>query len=176
MYLARGLSAVSARLEAQEAAATLLQAMTNTNDARALRYLAEGLAAVSARLDAQKAANLSATAATLLTQVMTMTNDPGALGILAEGLSAVWPGLDAQEAAAWPPWLAPRFMQTITLKNDTNAWYLAQHLSAVLGNDHRDKRARAVAATVGCLRDSQGLPGAVLMLRPASEPFPPPPL
>jgi hypothetical protein len=49
---------------------------------------------------------------------------------------------------------------------------LAQGLSVVLGNDQRDKHAEAVAAAVGCLHDSQRLPGALSLLCQATEPFP----
>jgi len=47
---------------------------------------------------------------------------------------------------------------------------LAQALLAVLANAQRDKHARALAATIGCLDDNQGLFGAVLLLRLAAEP------
>jgi hypothetical protein len=61
----------------------------------------------------------------------------------------------------------------MTKMNDANAlYYLARGLSAVLGNAQRDKRAQAVAATIGYLHDGQGLPGALVLLRPAAEPFP----
>jgi hypothetical protein len=171
--LARGLLVVADRLEAKEAArvcaaaaATLTQAMTKTNDDAPLDFLARGLSAVAVRLEPKDAAEAAAT----LTQAMTKTNDAFALNHLARGLSAVAVRLEAKDAAE----AAATLTQAMTKTNDalgllTN---LAQGLSAVLGNAGREKRAEAVAATVGCLHDCQGLPGAVLLLRPAAEPYP----
>ena len=169
--LARGLSEVAARLEPKEAArasaeaaATLTQAMAKTNgptalQSTALRSLAEGLSAVAARLEPKEAA-------ALLTQAMAKTNDPGALRYLAEGLSAVAARLEPKEAAA-------TLAQAMAKTNGPGALrYLAVGLSAALGNAQRDKRAEAVAAAVGCLYDRQALPGALLLLGPATEPFP----
>jgi hypothetical protein len=60
----------------------------------------------------------------------------------------------------------------MTQADNPTALYLVRGLSAMLGSDQRDKRAEAVAATVGFLHECQGLPGAVSLLRPAAEPFP----
>jgi hypothetical protein len=111
-------------------AATLTQAMTRTNDLRALISLARDLSAVAPRLEPEAAARRYAEAAGALTQAMTRTNDPAFLTAL------------------------------------------AQNLSEILGEDRRLKRALAVAAPVGFLHDSHGLPGALTLLRPAVEPFP----
>jgi hypothetical protein len=54
----------------------------------------------------------------------------------------------------------------------TNSRDLTRALAAALGDGHCDQRAEAVAATVSCLHNSQGLLGAVSLLRPATERFP----
>jgi tRNA A-37 threonylcarbamoyl transferase component Bud32 len=171
--LAQGLSTLATRLEPQEAAATLIQAITKTNDIIALRFLPRGLSAVAARLEPQEAARVSAAAAATLTQAMAKTSDPNALRALAEGLSLVAARLERKDAARVSAAAAATLTQAMAKTNDSYTLsYLAESLSAVLGDGQRDKRTAAVAATVGGLHDSQGLPGAVLLLRPATEPFP----
>jgi tRNA A-37 threonylcarbamoyl transferase component Bud32 len=184
LYLARGLSAVATSLEPKEAArvsagaaVTLSQAMAKTNDSSTLQSLAQGLAAVAGRLEGKDAAAAAAT----LTQAMARKNDAVddasdaavALGSLAEGLSALAARLEPREAARVSARAAATLMQAMTQTNNTTALVLLEwHMSAVLGDAQRDMRAAAVAATVGGLHDSRGLPGAVLLLRPATEPFP----
>ena len=75
--------------------------------------------------------------------------------------------LEPKEAAE----AAATLMQAMT-KEDPNIGILARSLSAILGDDRRLERAQTVAATVGCFHESQGLPGALALLQPASEPFP----
>jgi serine/threonine-protein kinase len=173
IQLALGLSAAAAGLEpkeAAEAAATLTQAMAKTNDPFALRWLAQALSALAARLEAKEAARVSAEAAATLTEAMAKTNDPMALSYLAQGLSVVAARLEPKEAPRVPAEVAATLIQAMA-KRSTDA-ALAQGLSVVLGNPRWDTRAESVAATVGCLHDGQGLPGAVLLLRPATESFP----
>ena len=93
--LARGLSAVAARLdpkEAAEAAAALTQTLSKTTDPNATIYLARGLSAVAARLEPKEAAE----AAAALIQDLSKTTNPYT-NSLAKSLSAV---LSPQESAA----------------------------------------------------------------------------
>jgi tRNA A-37 threonylcarbamoyl transferase component Bud32 len=90
--LAKGLSAVAARLDTKEAAAactkaaaTLTEAIGKTTAPFALGALAEGLSAVAARLDTKEAKEAAAT----LTEAISKTTNPYALRALAQGLSAV---------------------------------------------------------------------------------------
>ena len=103
--LARGLSAVAARLEpkgAAEAAATLTQAMTKTNDADALGSLAQGLSAVAARLESKEA--LAAEAAATLMQAMAKTNDPdGLLSLLRRACRRWRPAWNPRRLRRPPP-------------------------------------------------------------------------
>jgi hypothetical protein len=173
-YLEQGLTAVAARLgpkEAAEAAAALMQAMTRPDNVGALGYLAQGLSAVAARLEPKEAAE----AAAALMQAMTRKDNAFALGYLAQGLTAVAARLEPREAARVSAEAAATLTQAMA-RTDTNyddaLWYLAQGLSAALGDGQRDKRAEAVAAAVGGLQGSQILPGALVVLGPAVEPFP----
>jgi hypothetical protein len=167
---------VAARLEAKEAArvcaaaaATLTQAMSKTNNPNALYSLASVLSTVATRLEAKEAARVCAAAAATLTQAMSKTNDALALSDLAPGLSVLAAHLEAQEAVEVAATLTLAMSKT---NNPKALQSLARALSAVVGNTDRDRRAKAVAATVGCQAGCQGLPGAVLLLRPAAEPLP----
>jgi hypothetical protein len=171
--LAQGLSMVAARMEPREAAALLTQAMTHTQNPNALEILAQGLSAVAARMEPTEGTRVSAEAAATLTKAMTRTNDANNLWALAQGLSAVAARMEPKEAARLSAEAAAALTQVMTRTNDDYALSsLAQALSAVLGDGRRLERARAVAATVGYLHASQGLPGALALLRPAAEPFP----
>jgi hypothetical protein len=97
---------------ATQAAASLMQAMTKTNDPGALLVLAEGLAAVAARLDAKEAARVSAEAAATLTQAITKTGNPDVLRPLAEGLAAVAARLEPKDAAKVAATLTQAMNQT----------------------------------------------------------------
>jgi hypothetical protein len=104
---------------------------------------------------------------------MTQTNNVGTLRSLAQGLSVVLGRLEPAEAARVSAEAAAILIQSMTRTTDPSFLTMfAESLSAVLGNDQRDRCAEAVAAAVGCLHDGPGLPGAVLLLRPAAEPFP----
>jgi hypothetical protein len=84
------------------------------------------------------------------------------------GLSAVAARLEPKEVAA----AAGTLTETIAKTNNPIALAsLADGLSAALGKAQRNKRAEAVAAAVGCLYNRQALPGALLLLGPATEPF-----
>jgi tRNA A-37 threonylcarbamoyl transferase component Bud32 len=105
--LTRGLAALTARLNASEAAATcaraaatLVQAMSTTAHPFALPELAKGVASLAAPLDAGEAAATCARAAATLVQAMSTTANPFALQVLAKGLGAVAARLDAGEAKA----------------------------------------------------------------------------
>jgi hypothetical protein len=132
--LAQELSAVSARLEPQEAAqaaagaaAILLQAMRDTKEPYALGLLAQGLSAVSGRLGFKEAAQAAAT----LTQAIKDTKDPYALRGLAQGLSAVAAWLGPQEAAQAAAQVAATLTQAMKdTKNLLALGWLAEGLSA----------------------------------------------
>jgi serine/threonine protein kinase len=98
--LAESLSAVAARLEPKEAAATLTQAMSKTTNPFSLASLAQSLSGVAACLEPKEATQVCAQAAATLTQAMSKTTNPDALQFLAEGLSAVAARLEPKEAAA----------------------------------------------------------------------------
>jgi hypothetical protein len=98
--LARGLSAVAARLGPQDAgraADALTRALAETTDADALGALARGLSAVAARLGPQDGARLCSQAADALTRALAKTTHPKALGALAQGLSEVLVRVDSPE-------------------------------------------------------------------------------
>jgi hypothetical protein len=89
--LARGLSALAARLEAKDAkepAAALAHAMTQTKNARALLALAEALSGVAARLGPKEASETCAQPAAALMLCMSMRNDWEALPELSKALAA----------------------------------------------------------------------------------------
>ena len=119
--------------EAAEAAATLTEAMTKTNDPNALRNLAQGLSAVSGRLEPKEAARVSAQAAAAFTQAMTKTNDTNALDSLAQGLSAVSDRLEPKEAARVSAQAAATLTQAMNKTNVPSYVLvnLADRLSAV---------------------------------------------
>jgi hypothetical protein len=176
--LAEALAAVTLRLDSRETsnlaaqgAGTLMQVMSKTGDPNALRALAQGLSAVAARMEPREAAQASAHAARTLIQVMSTTNDPNALRTLAEGLSAVAARMEPREASNVSTVAAA--LLTLALSRNSNP-DSAQALSTVLGDQDespRRHRIRAVAATVGYLQDNRGFPGALVLLRPAAEPF-----
>ena len=200
MVSARLVAVAAARVSGQ-AAATLTQAMTRTNDTGTLVMLAQSVSEVAARLDGKAAGETAAT----LTQTLTATSDLAAIQSLAQGLSAVatrLEGTEAGEVAAAlaqamsktnnvyavrslaealaavsarmePNEAAVTLTQAMTKTDDVKTLQpLARGLSEVLGDAKQDARARAVTATVGLLHNNQGLPGAALQLRPAVEPFP----
>jgi hypothetical protein len=106
-YLARALSAVSARLEPRaasqvcgQATATLIQAMTRATDDKAMQSLAAGVSAVATRLQSNEAAQIAAT----LIQVMSKATEADytdnlRLQYLALGLSPVVARLEPKDAA-----------------------------------------------------------------------------
>jgi hypothetical protein len=170
--LAQGLSAVAARLGAEDAAqtaATLVQAIKDTTTLPALQSLAQALSAVAARLEARDAAAVTAPAATTLVQAIKDTKDPGALYSLAQGLSAVAARLEATAAAT-------TFLQAMTDTKDPRALRsLAQGWSAALSAvPPAEIPARsATAAAAGAFPAGTGHPLAALaLLLPAAEPPP----
>ncbi len=95
---AQGLSAVAARMEPREAAATLTQAMTRTNHPYALQILTKSLSDASARLEPKEVASVSEQADALLT-TMTATKAPFPLRDLAMRLSELAVRLEPRQAA-----------------------------------------------------------------------------
>jgi hypothetical protein len=95
--LSLSLSAVAARMEPGQAATTLIQTMTTTKDAQALRLLSQGLSAVAARMEPGQAAEFCAQAAATLTQARNSTMDKFALARLPEDLSALLASVDHPE-------------------------------------------------------------------------------
>jgi hypothetical protein len=174
-FLTEGLAEAKARLEPKVAApasaqaAALTQAMNKTNDRVALQSLALRLSEMAARLEPDDAAQAAAT----LTHTMSRTNDPYALAVLARSLSNVASRMEARKAARASPEAAVTLLQAMARTNDpTPLTMLAQGLSALLGDGQRLDRVRAVAAAVGSLAESRGLPGVLALLRPAAEPLP----
>ena len=194
LYLAQGLAAVSMRLEAKEAArvstetaAKLTLAMTKPNDANALRNLAQGLSVVSGRVEAKEAADAVATLLRLLAKSHYSSpptfDDNGKLNKhiwvdttahyqLAKSLLAMSVRLEPKEAARVAAQAVAILTQTMAKTDGAGVEYLRHGLSEVLGNDQRDQSALAVATTIGCLPESKGFPGAVLLLHSTMEPFP----
>jgi serine/threonine protein kinase len=133
--LAEGLAAVTARLEAKEAArlsgvaaATISQAMTKTTSGILLRILAQGLATLAARLDPKEAGEAAATILLAMSKMTDRYEDLSTLGHLAEGLAALATRLDpkeAGEAAATLSQAMTRPCHPVTLRS------LAQALSAL---------------------------------------------
>jgi len=115
------------RALAGRTAATLLQAMRQTNDPFALGSLAEGLSAVAAHLEPEQGAEAAAT----LAQAMTRTTEPSALSDLARGLTAVSDRLEPKEAAQAYGQAAATLTQAMTQKEPVALRSLAKSLSAV---------------------------------------------
>jgi tRNA A-37 threonylcarbamoyl transferase component Bud32 len=171
--LLNGLSAVTARLDAKDAAqaAGILgqamkdtkEAMKDTKDALALQLLAQGLSAVAARLDAKDAAVVTGEAAGILGQAMKDTKDAFALQWLAQGLSAVAARLDAKAGT-------PVLLQGMTLTNDPKALIeLAHGLVAVRAQEIPSRSAMAASAVAFPTGNSDAL-AALALLLPAAEP------
>jgi tRNA A-37 threonylcarbamoyl transferase component Bud32/predicted transcriptional regulator len=139
---ARGLSAVAARLEAKEAAATLVQAMKDAKDPDALSWLAQGLSAIAARLEARDAGP----AAAALAQAMRDAKDPRAMYGLARGLSAAAARLEPKEAAT-------TLLRAMKDAKDSSALsQLAQGLSAVAARLEAEDAGPAAAALVEAVK------------------------
>jgi hypothetical protein len=157
--LARGLSAVAARLEAQEAAvatapaaATLLQALKDNKNTSALQSLAQGLSAVADRLEAKDAAQAAATFA----QAMKDTKDPYTLSALAGALSAVAARLEAKDAARSTGQAAATLAQAMKdTKYPGGLHLLAEGLSAVAGRLEPQYAAQVAATLVQALKDTK---------------------
>jgi hypothetical protein len=101
--LEQGLTALAARLKAQDAAAAatkLMQAMTRRTSPETLRPLASALATLAVRLEPAEAANVGSKAAATFAQGMTRTTDPFLRRALARGLAATAGHLEAKEAAS----------------------------------------------------------------------------
>jgi tRNA A-37 threonylcarbamoyl transferase component Bud32 len=156
--LARGLSAVAARLEAADAAraaTTLFEVMKDAADPDDLSALREGLSAVAeclsglaARLEAADAAR----AATLLLQAIKDAKDPRALWAPARGLSAVAARLEATDAAR----AATLLLQAIKDAKDPRALsWLAECLSAVAARLEAADAARAAITLVQAIKDAK---------------------
>jgi hypothetical protein len=150
-YLARGLSAVAARLGPEEAARLLTEALTKEKEPDARRSLVDGLSAVAARLGPEEAARHAAAAARLLTEALAKETIPGARYWLAQGLSAVAARLGPAEAAA-----AARLL-TEALARETDflaRYHLARGLSAVLARLGPAEAARHAAAAARVLSEA----------------------
>jgi hypothetical protein len=100
--LAQGLSAVTRRLEPEEAAsvttqatAIVAQAIKDTNNSQALTQLARCLSTVAGQMESNEAALVG----TKLAAAFKGTGDPDALSDLAHGLSVTVAGMEPKEAA-----------------------------------------------------------------------------
>ncbi len=140
--------------------------MTLTTDPLALGILGQGLSLVSARLEPGEAVSTASS----LTKAMSRTNHPQALWLLAEALSVVAARLEPREVATAADTLIRALARTTS--SDPLQGHLTQGLAAVLGDGQRLEQAQVVAATVGSLTDSHGLPGALTLLQPALKPWP----
>ncbi len=102
--LSEGLSAVAARMDANEAAVLLIRAMTmKTADPHALRLLAEGLSRVAPRMDRKNANKVCEQAAATLIKAVAFQTDFQSTAeaqdvTLARGLSALAAQMDAKDA------------------------------------------------------------------------------
>jgi hypothetical protein len=147
--LARGLSALVARLEAADAAQaafTLAQAIRETRDLNALRPLARGLSSVAARLEPRDAAQATATLLAALKDIKYL--DP-----MAEGLSALAGRLEARDAAQTAAALLAAMKE---FKGPYALDPLARGLSAMAGRlEPRDAAALAAEAVPILLRAMQ---------------------
>jgi tRNA A-37 threonylcarbamoyl transferase component Bud32 len=145
--LAQGLSAVTARLDAKdaaEAAGSLVQAIKDTDDANALPSLAQGLSAVAARLEAKDAA----AAASILVQAIKDAKSANALGWLAQGLSAVAARLDANDAAEAAGILVQAMKDT---KNASALQVMARDVAALAARLDANDAAAVTAPAAGIL-------------------------
>jgi hypothetical protein len=133
--LARGLSAVAARLDAKEAmelctiaATTLTEAISKATDPSELRAFAQGIATVAACLGRQEAAAACTKAAGALTQAIAKHKRPGRLLGLGTGLSALVTYLEPNELTK----VATALTDTINKTSDPDVLEaLPQALSAV---------------------------------------------
>jgi tRNA A-37 threonylcarbamoyl transferase component Bud32 len=149
--LAENLAAVSAWLEAKEAAVALVQAMAKCANADARYYLAKGLAGVAVRLDPKEASRVCSAAAATLTQAIrattnSLTTNPLELLSLGFGLRWVAPWLEPKEAGRIGVTLT-KVMAEVT---DAGALcYLAHTLAAVAErlDPHEAARLCSQAAT-----------------------------
>jgi hypothetical protein len=134
LHLALALSAVSAHLEAKEAAqlcrqpaASLVQAMSNTTSPYTMQFLARSLSAVAARLEPREAAQLCGQAAAILTQNVSKVTNPYFLNYLAWGLDSLAAHLESQEAARLCGQLTAPLTQAM-IDAQANAFVFAQSL------------------------------------------------
>jgi hypothetical protein len=110
----------------------------------------------------------TAVVARTLLQAIERTNEPPTLELLVRNLSAVAARLEPRDASQ----AAAALMLPMTRTEDYLVLTaLKDGLAALLGNGRRLERARSVTTTVGSLHQGQGLPGALVLLQPAAEPF-----
>ena len=155
-YLAQGLSAVTARMEAKDAttataqaATILLQAM---KDGGPLPSLAQGLSAVATRMEPQDAAKATSRAAIILVQAMKDTKDPAALTPLARGLLAVGARLEVKEAVQ----VATILVQAMKGTRDEYLLHsLADGLEAVAASMDPEDAAQAATTLVQAIKDNK---------------------
>jgi hypothetical protein len=187
-FLAEALATVAARLEPEEAATTLLQAMTTKSvdwpaparDPFALGTLAQGLSAVAANLEAKDAAIVCGKAASLLSQATAGTTEPGTVQALTLALAQA--GADQSITVAnnlEPHELASLLIQTLTQTTEPSTLrYLTLELSAVLSRQPVTKLPGSVAGTVALVGTAPtpfaALAGAPGVTAPLLEPPPPP--
>jgi tRNA A-37 threonylcarbamoyl transferase component Bud32 len=133
--LQRGLGAVAPHLapaDAAQAARTLTQALTRTNNPEAQVELARALTEVAARMGREEAAGHCAQAARILTQALAKISSPAAAPSLAKGLAALAMHLRPKEAAEHCAQAARTLSQTLaTTSNPTALPSLAKGLAAV---------------------------------------------
>jgi hypothetical protein len=157
--LARGLAAVSVRMEARDAAAvaaqaatTLLQFMKDAKNLFALNSLAVSLSAVSAHMEAREAAAVAGQAATILLQAMKESLNRGlALRMedLTEGLLAVAVRLEARDAAQ----AVTMLVQATKAGADTLGVAREMDWSALMTRLDASDAAQAAASLVQAMKD-----------------------
>jgi hypothetical protein len=155
-FLAQDLSAVAARMDPREAAATLAQALKDTKDPRALHSLAQGLSAVANRMDAKEAADATALAAATVFRSVASAADPTRLKIL-----GVYAGIRDRVSR-------PRLSQFAS--DPTARGISAQFLAALLSTVSPAEVSRRVAS-VACVGTGHPLT-ALPFLVAAAEPLP----
>ncbi len=144
--LAKGLKETAARMEPKEAAATLTQAKTRTNEYGALEVLGLGLSEAFARRRKEEDPVSAQVAA--LTQAISKTYNRAGLQSQAQGLSDLAARLEPDDAAK----AAAALTQAMNRTNDPNALaVLARALSNVAARLEGGEAARVSVEAAGAL-------------------------
>jgi serine/threonine protein kinase len=146
-------SAAVIRMNNQDAAGTLLQAMVEARHPSELQGFAEALSRVAARMEPKEAARVCSQAAAILTGSMARhpNNDPGfspyALALVAKGISAIAPFLDREEASNLRSQTIASLSQTLaTTRNRLDYTGLAEALAGLAPHMDRNEAAQAAVS------------------------------